>query len=70
MKMIKSKKRTIKESGITMDLLQEASMTMAEVIQRHGDLYLPIFVRILKEIEMRKEQQSYKEIALQMLSNK
>ena len=43
---------------------------MAEIVQRYGDIYLPLFIRILKEIEERKTQQSYKEIALQMLNNK
>ena len=67
---IRKKRKNLKEEEITMELLQEASVTMAEIVQRYGDMYLPIFIRILKEIEKRKEQQSYKEIALQMLADK
>ena len=64
------KRKRLTEGDITMELLKEVSLVMAEIIERYGDIYLPIFIRILKEIEERKNQQSYKEIALQMLNNK
>lgn len=70
MNAVQPKRKTLNEKDITMELLQEVSLTMAEIVQRYGDLYLPIFIRILKEIEKQKNQQSYKEIALQMLADK
>lgn len=70
MSAIQSKRKMLNEKDITIELLQEVNLTMAEIVQRYGDLYLPIFIRILKEIEKQKSQQSYKEIALQMLIDK
>ncbi|WP_303316866.1 hypothetical protein Q4Q34_08660 [Flavivirga abyssicola] len=64
------KRKKLNKDDITMELLQEASLIMAEIVQKYGDIYLPIFIRILKEIEKEKSNQSYKEIALQMLNNK
>lgn len=66
----KMKTIPLSEADITLELLNEVCLIMAEIVQIYGDRYLPIFIRILKEVELKKEQQKYKEIALQMLSNK
>ncbi len=68
--IIPQKRKQLTQEDITIELLQEASLVMAEILQQYGDIYLPIFIRVLKEIEKRKHQQSYKEIALQMLADK
>ncbi len=60
----------IKDEEINLEIINEASLAIAEIIQQYGDMYLPIFIRLLKEAEEYKNRQSYKEIALQMLSNR
>lgn len=67
---MKKKRILLAEEDITIELLHDTSLTMAKIVQRYGDLYLPIFIRILEEIEKQKSNQSYKEIALQMLIDK
>ncbi|MEM6813271.1 MAG: hypothetical protein AAF600_02640 [Bacteroidota bacterium] len=68
-KVIPTHRVVLSKANITLDLLQDASMVMAQIVEKYGDLYIPIFVRIIDEIEDRKKNQSYKEIALQMLDN-
>ncbi len=62
-------KINLKSDDITIELLEEAHKASAEIVKRHGDNYLPIFIRMHKEIEQRKNNQSYKEIALQIASS-
>lgn len=69
-KVVPSHRVVLKEEDITVELLGEASMVMAKIVEKHGDLYIPIFARILEEAENRRKNKSYKEIALQMLKNK
>lgn len=60
----------IEEKQINLELINEASLAIAKIIQQYGDMYLPIFIRLMKEADNYKNRQSYKEIALQMLSNR
>jgi hypothetical protein len=69
-KSMPSKKISLKESDLTIELLEEASVIMAKIIEIHGDHYLPIFIRIMDEIDKRKEQQAYKELAQRLLLEK
>ncbi|MDH7911356.1 hypothetical protein [Winogradskyella sp. SYSU M77433] len=64
------KRKTLRQEDINIELMQEASLIMAEVVKLYGDAYLSIFVRILKEIEQQKEKQNYKKIALQMINDR
>jgi len=59
-------KMNLKSGDITLELLDEAYKASAEIVKLHGDKYLPIFIRMHKEIEQRKNNQFYKEIALQI----
>lgn len=54
---------------ITLELLKEARLISAKVVERYGDSYLPIFVRVQNEIDLRKSHQSYREKALQLLGD-
>lgn len=54
---------------ITPELLNEAKLIAAKILRRYGDSYLPLFIRVQNEIEVRKNQMVYKEIALQLLEN-
>ncbi|MEM1258950.1 MAG: hypothetical protein AAF849_00735 [Bacteroidota bacterium] len=68
-KVIPNHRVLLSKADITLELLQDASMVMAQIVEKYGDLYIPIFARVIDEIEDRKKNQSYKEIALQMLDN-
>lgn len=46
---LEKRKIQLTENDITLELLQDISLTMAEIVQKYGDNYLPIFIRILKE---------------------
>lgn len=66
-KALPFKKYNYKPEEITIELLEKARMISAKIVEKYGDAYLPIFIRVQNEIELRKSQQSYKEIALQLL---
>ena len=56
----------IEDHEITDEQLRECYAVMAEVITRYGDCYLPIFERIHKELETRKERQALLDKALKL----
>jgi len=62
-------KPNLTNADITIEFLQENYKIIASIIEQYGDIYLPIFIRIHKEVEQRKEYKSFKEIALQVAVN-
>lgn len=44
------------KEDITLELIEECYQFMALIVDKYGDTYLPIFIRLHKEIEKRKEQ--------------
>lgn len=44
------------KQDITDDLLQDCYVLLADIIDRHGNTYLPIFERLHVEIETREKQ--------------
>jgi len=58
-----------KEFTVTDENIEKAYIIMAQIIQKYGDKYLPIFKRIHEEREARKANQDLKNIALQVASN-
>lgn len=56
----------IEDHEVTDEQLRECYAVMAEVITRYGDSYLPIFERIHKELEVRKERQTLIDEALRL----
>lgn len=56
----------IEDHEVTNEQLRECYAVMAEVITRYGDLYLPIFERIHRELEARKERQALLDKALKL----
>lgn len=59
----------LRREDVTLYLLKDVQKISAEIVKQHGDLYLPVFIRIHEEIEKRKNNQSYKQIALQIALN-
>jgi len=51
---------------VTDEDLESAYKIMAMIVRKYGDKYLPVFKRIHEERELRKAQQSLKNIALQI----
>jgi len=51
---------------VTDEDLEAAYKIMAMIVSKYGDNYLPVFKRIHEERELRKAQQSLKNIALQI----
>lgn len=51
---------------VTDEDLEAAYKIMAMIVRKYGDKYLPVFKRIHEERELRKAQQSLKNIALQI----
>jgi hypothetical protein len=50
------------------ELVEEAYITMAQIIRDHGDKFLPVFQRIHEIREQRKAKRDLKNIALQIAS--
>lgn len=54
---------------VTDETIETAYRIMAVIIRDYGDKYLPVFKRIHEERELRKAQDSLKNIALQIAQN-
>jgi len=63
-------KRNIIKNEIDLALLIETQQIIAKLIELYGDRYLPAFIRVHNEIDRFNKGQSYRTIALQMVSNK
>jgi len=50
-------------------MLSDAQKTMAQIVKKYGNQYLPAFIKIHKEIEHRKAECSYEVIALQIAND-
>ena len=48
--------------------LKQCLICMAQVVDRYGDAYLPIFIRLKDELEKQREQDAIKLYAKQLLS--
>lgn len=56
----------IEKDDITIELLLDCYHIVARIVERYGDTYLPIFIRLHKEIENRKEHDRMMGYALAM----
>lgn len=63
------KRRQVLYNEINVQLLEEARDILARIVKIHGDNYLPAFIRIHNELSKRKEDISFKEIALQIATS-
>ena len=57
------------EEDITDEILKECYVTMARIVNQHGERYLPIFERIHAEIENRNAKRKLLEAALKISKN-
>ena len=48
--------------------LKQCLFYMAHVVDEHGDIYLPIFMRLKEELEKRKAQDALKHYAKQLIN--
>lgn len=63
------KPANIKPENISKELLDQSLKVIADIVRIYGNPYLPLFIKIHKEIERRKAELSYQEIALQISKN-
>ncbi|GAB1856120.1 hypothetical protein MHTCC0001_09550 [Flavobacteriaceae bacterium MHTCC 0001] len=68
-KLIHLKKDNLEDSDISLEILIQCRSITAKIIRENGDAFLPIFIRIEKEIEEEKKRNNYKDIALQIAEN-
>lgn len=63
-------RRTIvMNENVSTEQLQKIYLLAAEIVKKHGDVYLPTFRRIHEELQIRKELDLLKDIALKIASN-
>lgn len=63
------KRQSIQRKNVDVKMLEQVQRIIASVVVKHGDNYLPLFIRINGEVEKRKKEVSYRDIALQIASN-
>ncbi|GAA3643703.1 hypothetical protein [Flavivirga jejuensis] len=68
-KILYLKKENLVDTDITLKLLIQCRNIMAKIIKEHGNEFLPIFIRIEKEIEQKKKDNHFKNKALQIAEN-
>ncbi len=54
---------------ITLELLEECYYSIARIIEKYGDVYLPLFIRLHNEIEKMKDDNKMKKLALEIAQN-
>lgn len=59
--------RTARE--VTLLELEEGYQTVARFIRQYGDTYLPIFIRLHKEIEAKRNAEMFKSLAIKVANN-
>ena len=60
----------LKKKDITDELLEECYLALAFIVDRYGEVYLPIFERLHLEIEERKKTKALLKEARQLSSKK
>ena len=55
-----------KSREVTLTDLEDGYRKIAILIDLYGDIYLPIFIRLHKEIEAKKEAEKFKALALKV----
>lgn len=55
--------------AITLSELEEGYKTIALMIRHYGDIYLPIFIRLHKEIEAKRNSQMFKSLAMKVAND-
>ena len=66
---IKKNQKPLFSEEITPELIMKAYRIIADIINRHGDTYLPLFERLHVEVQKYKEQQDLITLAKNISTN-
>lgn len=58
-----------KSREVTLADLEDGYRKIAILIDRYGDVYLPIFIRLHKEIEAKREAEKFKLLAMKVVND-